>query len=1019
MQTRIVAYDALGARRGVLPNPLEIMVTTGHNDLGVVSVHYDRTSPKHEYLDNEPEIALETLINDAWVEIRNTRAKCLTVDFDHLEEVPTRRYDFLGVGESLRGVLVYGSYGMALNDDGKVQFTTSNVGRIISTIWDNAEGRGWSGFDYSFTPTHDSAGQPWNKTFSISYAFETSLLNILGQLVSQGTCDYEWEGRTLHLYNAETYLARDLSLGANPVRFAGTGSHDGVDSAPEMTDVGQLATHVVVMGEEGLRWEFATGTVVPEGRREVILTFSGVDDIGTAEILAAPTILKSQNHLKNTTRQFHLTDDTKNIPYIDYQPGDWAYIQRGLEFEKMRIFSMNLQINANGTQGYVTLGDRIDDLLERMYARIQGLTGGVLNEGAGPVKMPPKRIPTAPYGVDVTTGAFISETGQTQGIVGVNFSHDGKDTHGENIDIRDYRIYYRVVGAEHWLHMADSNDQSESFSPLQVYDELRNKLWYELRVIARSVEGIESAPSAIEQFQMVDDVTAPPTPTAPDVTTWLRTVTVRWDGMGLSPSDVELEMPADFNMVYVWQGTAPDMATKTLVGTFTREVPMWQSNTMPAGTTVWYALSAVDWSGNESALSDSVSVTPVANVDLDEITDVIDGAMLGANSVTYISLLASEQMWTRVLGAHKILAGEINVNSLTADTAFIGSLRTGILIANSVDTTILKADAITAKHTITGAVFQTSASINTGIKIDPTNGFRAWDSGGNPRVVINNSGATFTGTVTSGFGSAKAVLDDSVYQGRPGIRLVTGSSYWAEPFITSYDNTHSVPSNRGALFASAAWPGSGGDPGRMILSPGGEFDIGGYNGGIATFPDGEGLFDTRSGGTMYLGATASYIQGSSGTSVMQVESNGTAVISATSGTTIYGGLNVSGSKNFVMDHPLYEGMELLHASTESPVSGVEYWGCMTLDAAGTATVQLPDYFGALIKTDSECVAAYGNGSMVSWTGINDNQFIVSGEPDTQFSWLVKAERIDGDFEVERTKVEPSLPNHTRGPNGSE
>ena len=110
-----------------------------------------------------------------------------------------------------------------------------------------------------------------------------------------------------------------------------------------------------------------------------------------------------------------------------------------------------------------------------------------------------------------------------------------------------------------------------------------------------------------------------------------------------------------------------------------------------------------------------------------------------------------------------------------------------------------------------------------------------------------------------------------------------------------------------------------------------------------------------------------------------------------------------------MDHPTKLGYELLHASTESPVSGVEYWGRGVVGAEGSAVVDLPEYFGALIKPGTDHIAVTGNGGQVAWTDILDNQFIVSGAAGTAFTWLVKAERIGADFPPEKLIPLPEEP----------
>lgn len=124
------------------------------------------------------------------------------------------------------------------------------------------------------------------------------------------------------------------------------------------------------------------------------------------------------------------------------------------------------------------------------------------------------------------------------------------------------------------------------------------------------------------------------------------------------------------------------------------------------------------------------------------------------------------------------------------------------------------------------------------------------------------------------------------------------------------------------------------------------------------------------------------------------------------GMTNLNGLDVSGAKSFIMAHPTREGWVLRHGATESPVSGVEYWGEATLDADGSAEVVLPDYFEALVKPDSAVAFVTGRGFAPSWSDVTDGKFAISGANGGRVSWLVKAERIGGDFNTESPKDEP-------------
>lgn len=128
------------------------------------------------------------------------------------------------------------------------------------------------------------------------------------------------------------------------------------------------------------------------------------------------------------------------------------------------------------------------------------------------------------------------------------------------------------------------------------------------------------------------------------------------------------------------------------------------------------------------------------------------------------------------------------------------------------------------------------------------------------------------------------------------------------------------------------------------------------------------------------------------------------------GVTVKGGLSTdtlstSSSKQFAIPHPTKPGMTLRHGSTESPVSGIEYWGDETLADDGRTEVQLPDYFEALAKVENRAVFVTGRGFAADWTDIENGTFVVRGEPGGRFSWQVKAERRWADFETEDATAE--------------
>jgi len=120
------------------------------------------------------------------------------------------------------------------------------------------------------------------------------------------------------------------------------------------------------------------------------------------------------------------------------------------------------------------------------------------------------------------------------------------------------------------------------------------------------------------------------------------------------------------------------------------------------------------------------------------------------------------------------------------------------------------------------------------------------------------------------------------------------------------------------------------------------------------------------------------------------------------GATILGDFTVFGAKSFGIEHPAKPGVLLRHSATESPVSGTEYVGSDLFGEDGRCLIALPDYFESLNKPDNRFVfiTPIGQPFATGAEPVQNGSFVAYGEPGRSFSWLVKAERVGGDFDVE-------------------
>ena len=287
---------------------------------------------------------------------------------------------------------------------------------------------------------------------------------------------------------------------------------------------------------------------------------------------------------------------------------------------------------------------------------------------------------------------------------------------------------------------------------------------------------------------------------------WWRTQKywTRWKGeKNNSPS-----LLADFYTY--WQGT-PNNSPSVLVPLSDRvvEVLTWDgtrfepfdlvaNNILAAGTVAAKHLAA-DSVTAEKVKTNAITVDKLAanSVTTEKlVTDAVTAAKLAANSVQARNIVAlaitsdkiaansvttgklkvTEDMTVALLNVHKIQAGDIAALAITTDKLAAGAVNADKLAANSVNASKIVTGAITADklaansvtavkiaagtitsdkvaagqfkgYVFTGAVFQSSETENTGMKLNST-ALQMWDSNHNRTVYLDGEGKSnvLTGT---------------------------------------------------------------------------------------------------------------------------------------------------------------------------------------------------------------------------------------------------------------------------------
>ena len=116
----------------------------------------------------------------------------------------------------------------------------------------------------------------------------------------------------------------------------------------------------------------------------------------------------------------------------------------------------------------------------------------------------------------------------------------------------------------------------------------------------------------------------------------------------------------------------------------------------------------------------------------------------------------------------------------------------------------------------------------------------------------------------------------------------------------------------------------------------------------------------------------------------------------------------SGTKTFIIDHPVDPDRYLIHACMEGPEVGVYYRGKGEIVDGCSTVVSLPDYVGDLAYEFSIIVSPIYSGTANPRFRCSEfverNQFIVYGE-NGKFAWTVYAKRNEIDVEPDKAAVE--------------
>jgi hypothetical protein len=639
--SRLRVYAPAGNDLGPLPTPQSVSMAYPLNDVSGLTFDYSVRAPRAELLGQPCEIAVEVSPDSGktWVEPPDSRFVYLSDNRDPLSN--DDRYSVEAKGYAWRlskskvwptvapGTINSSGTVSLLNADGKRAFLGVTVGKLLQSLFSEARSRknaegdpGMLGIDSSsFDLTSDSAGQAWNTTLTIYYEPGIDYLAVLMDLADQGYCDFRMQGRSLYVYNAETRMAQDRTIGTGQVTLR---AGRDLTEAPMRRTWEGLADSAYFAGADGTRYQYTNPlAITPWGRQETYISNGSVSDEGTMAALTQAELSKSDRERTEYTRGLDFTRAVSR-PFWDYGVGDYVWSDvDGTGVTRLRVRQLTLTVSDKGIlAGNVVLNDRFLEADVRQARRIQGITNGASSgpgTGGGASPDDPGGSVGTPAKVGSVTGssvAYMGPGGFPQAQVSLSWQEVTRNTDGLlTNDIDHYEIFRREMGLAAALgkQIATTTDTDWSGSPYQV-----GSNWV-FQVRAANSAGKRGEKSNDLAIGMAQDTVPPQAPSTPIITARLGTVSVQYDG---KPSYGT--WPLDFSYVEVHTSPAnnftPTTATRidTLYGAGVTVITNGDY-----GVPIFVRFVAVDTTGLRSDPSAQAFGTPSRLVGSDLDADAI------------------------------------------------------------------------------------------------------------------------------------------------------------------------------------------------------------------------------------------------------------------------------------------------------------------------------------------------------------------------------------------------------------
>lgn len=690
---RLVAYDTTGNKLGFLPYPLEWQASLTDSTTSALSLSYTTTEAGGEHLKRGLAEGLEVALEisnrqGAWIEPPQGRYLFLRREADPTDATGTLKLELPGYAWLLQTAIISDAMG-GFEVDKRI-FQNTPAGKIIATLIAEARARGaLSTVELDFTAELDSAGQSWDVTMQeLNLDVGATVLSVLEGFAEQGILSWQFQERTLQVFNAHGALERRLDQGKAPVRLFASDFRE----APQTESIEALASHFIVrtvQTTEVMRNELAP---TPWGRWERYQKVEGVGGKGTVKAMVQAAMERASRVTGQLTRDLVLTANSVFLPVEDYSCGDWILAPGpGGKTQPLRVRQFTISSDSTGLMAAnVVLGDRFTEYDEATQKTLALLTGGATIGGAntsGGMSMVPD--PAAPVTVVVGSRAYIDQAGRARATANLSWNLQYDTARGAGFVVEGRNISEGGEDAV-WRELAIS------FRTGADIDSLPAGTVWEFRVAG--FNGTKTTPwVASERVTLAKDSGAGDlAPTPGLATSKVGLLLVEWDGQVQLPGGGTGGTPADFGSIEVGYSTSPTppQTAQASMQVSPCTVPV---TGIPKGTEVYVWTRLVDTGGNRTEWVPTspakLTVRGIDAPDLEADSITANEALMGLviAGVARVMNLQAQQISGQTGDFVKAF-----VKAFTADSATVGTFWADLIVGRTISADMINGGTIRA-----------------------------------------------------------------------------------------------------------------------------------------------------------------------------------------------------------------------------------------------------------------------------------------------------------------------------------